>query len=329
MDKQDYFNSLLKRDFIRYVLLKEPEYNEEEISTKLKSKIDADLLYERMNRHIPELLEKYLSPAKFKDKSGKVAEVLPEGINPDIAETIRAEFEEIAGKEYSAVNFMPDILAQIERLTWVQGVDDMAQNMRRFVADLKKMSAHQAGVFPIAPTHYDLKEKFEVAKRISARERIMRSNDKDIADFIEALTSYCRDLCGIQLSLTLSKLYSEIAESKDIADIIDRFDRIGSEARKEIESSLKGSASNTEWEDEYKSAFPMDFYGRNVEGINAAKAFQMVLLLNLSRHEEVLKEKGYIDNKGELRFFIGGRFAEVADYATVIETLFVPDVSKD
>lgn len=318
MDKQDYFNRLLKRDFVRYVLLKEPEYSDREISAKLKSEIDADRLYERMKRHIPELLQKHLSPAKLKDQPGKVADVLPEGINPEIAETIKAEFNDVAKREYSAVNFMPSILAQIERLTWAQGIDDMAQNLRRFVADLKRMSAHQAGIYPIAPTHYRLKEKFEAAMHISARERIMKDNDKDVADFIEALTEYSRDLCGVELSLILSKLYAEIAESKEIADIIDRFDRIGSEARKEMESSLKDFTPVTEWEDEYNRLFPMDFYERNVEGISAAKAFQMVLLLTLSHHEKELRVNGYIDDNGELRFFINERLKCIADYGEIV-----------
>lgn len=302
MTKQEYFSILLKRDFIQYILLKEPEYTDKEISRKLMSKIDVDLLYDRIKVHIPVILDKYLSPLKIKGENGKDVEVLPDWLKVDIVYDIVDEYKNLIAEEYKTINFMPAILAHIERLTWAQGVDDMAHNLRRFVNDLLKMSTHLAKITPAYPHHYELKEKFEAAKHISIREFLMQDNYKDIADFLEAVTLYCRDLCGIALSLQISQLYWDIAHSNEITGLIDKFDKIHAEAEQESHT-LKELPNNEIWDKEYKVVFPMDFYQRNVEDIDAAKAFQMLFLQALARHEKDLKDQHYISANGEIVLF--------------------------
>lgn len=307
MEKKEYFNTLLKRDFIRYVLLKEPEYTDEEISGKLKSKIDVDLLYQRLKSLFYQIVNKHLSPERVKSKDGKVVNKLPSWLTIELSDEIIEEYKALIAKEYTAVNFMPGILSHIERLTRAQGVDDMAHNLRRFVADLKQMSTHMANIGHVSKEDYRLAEKYEDAERITLREHLMQDNGKDIMIFLEALTEYCKDRCRVELSLQLSRLYADIAASTEIDSIIKKFDSIHSAAKNEYEK-LSGLESVEEWDKEYRQRLPMDFFERNVEDINAAKAFHMVLLLALSRHEEELKHQGYIDPKGEIILFTNPRY---------------------
>ncbi|MCH5326669.1 MAG: hypothetical protein J1E29_05650 [Duncaniella sp.] len=256
MEKSEYLDKLLKRDFIRYILLKRPEYTDEEVSRHLKSKIDSDLLYDRIKVLIPQVLEKYFTADKCKTSEGKIAETVPAGMDISVADKVEAEYESMIEREYSAINFMPDIIACIERLTWAQGVDDMTKHLRQFQIELRGLSKHFADVVQSTPKYYDLKEKREAAERITPREYLMRDNYKDVADYIEALRLYCRDLCGARLSMQLSRLYSDIADSPEIERLIEKFETLAATAARES-ADLEGLEAVPEWDEEYVRMLPL------------------------------------------------------------------------
>lgn len=301
MEKKEYLVGRLRNDFIRYVLLKEPRYSDEEISRKLKDKIDAELLYQKIKVHIPALIDKYLSPEKLKDKNGKFVDELPQWLTPQIAEQVVAEYRAIISREYSALNFLPDILAHIERLTWAQGVDDMAVNLRRFVSDLRAMAAHYHTFTPCSPEHYEIEPKYEAAKRITIGEHVMRNNDRDIADFLAAMRAYCSDLCLMHISIMLSKLYADLAASPAILGLIDKFTHLHHEAEAALQT-LPAEAP-AEWSEEYNRLIPIPFFEQNIEDIAPAAAFQTILLTTLAHHESLLRRENGLSDKGELTIF--------------------------
>lgn len=88
MEKKEYLAARLRHDFIRYVLLKKPLFSDEDISRKLKEKIDADMLYDNIKKHIPAVIDEYLSPERLKDKNGNFVDELPEWLTPALADKV-------------------------------------------------------------------------------------------------------------------------------------------------------------------------------------------------------------------------------------------------
>lgn len=301
MNRKEYLAARLRHDFIRYVLLTKPRLSDAEVSRRLRSKIDADSLYQKLKEHIPVVINQFLSPEKLIDAAGKPVAVLPEWLTPAIADKVAAEYCAKVESEYSAVNFLPDILAQIERLTWVQGVDDMAVNLRRFTADLADMEAHYANIPDCKPNHYEIDEKFAAAKRITIGEHVMQSNHRDIADFHAAMTAYCTDLCAAQIARVLSKLYADLAASPTLLNIIDKFARLHREAEAELHTLPTDIAA--EWDDEYNRLVPVPFFENNIEDIDAPKAFQAIFITALAHHETILRSQGALSPTGELTLF--------------------------
>lgn len=302
MTKQEYFNTLLKRDVIRYIVLQKPRYDDTEVARKLISIVNVDLLYDRMVAHIPSVLDKYLSVDKIKDAEGNIVKTLPEWLDISLAQKVVKEFSSLIAGECSMDTTVSEIITRIEKLTWVQGVDDMVHNLRRFIKDLRNTSAHYAKVYRNEAALEEIKEKYDDARRVTLREHVLKDNDKDVTAFLEALTIYSRDLCVVEISRRLSRLYSDIASSEEINGIIERFTRIHAESQAEYDTFGKIGAHEG-WDAEYRIAFPMDFFERNIEDIDASKAFLMVFLQALSRHEAELKELGLLNKNGELIFF--------------------------
>lgn len=307
MTREEYLNARFKRDFIKHVLLQKPRFTDAEISKKLKSNIDADSVYDKMKALIPGVLDKYLSAERIKDSSGEAIDILPNWLNPGIADAILKDCIELIEKEYSSIDPMPSIMAQIERLTWAQGVDDMAHNLERFVGDIRNTAVHYCGSFVGDPSTYEINEKYEAAKRVTLRERITHNNHKDILDFLLALRAYCQDLCATEVIAYISKLYKKLADSTEINGLIERFKKIQTEAIKEL-LRLEATVNNSEWDKEYSAKIPTEFYERNVEDIDATGAFQMALLQALANHEESLKQQGYLSDEGEFVLFTNQQY---------------------
>ena len=302
MTKQEYFKDKIKGDFIKYVMLRKPFYSDEEISKKLKSRINSELLYDQMKKYIPEVIEEFLSTEKLKDEKGNLTNELPDYFTPDYPEKIVNAYREKIDREYTAKYFLPEIIKHIERLTWVQGVDDMIHNLRQFMSDLRATSSHLSQVSRTKPEFYNLKEKYEAARKVSLREHLMRDNYKDIVAFNEALANYCRDLCGEEMTLRLSMLYSAIADSDELKTIISNFESMYHYALQD-RSYYENLPVDKVMDAEYYSMVPIDFYERNLEDVDAPKAFMISLLQLMAQHENELKKDGCLTNEGEIEIF--------------------------
>lgn len=307
MDKQEYFNSLLKRDFIRFILLKRPKYNDAEISIKLNQDIEANTLYHSFKSCIKPLLDKYFNSPELKDDSGKTVERLPNWLDNNLPGKIVAEYQALIDQKFPAINFIPQIIEHIERLTWLQGVDDMAHNLKNFIDSLNRTSEHFRKISPTRSVNYDLTEKYEAAKRITVREQLMQDNCKDVEEYIDTLRLYSRDLCEEIISNKLARLYCELAKSTQINALIDKFESIHSESLGELES-FSGIAEDEELVKEYNQHYPMDFFRRNVADVSEEDAFRMLFLLGLARHEESLKADGFVTAEGEICLFTNPGF---------------------
>lgn len=183
--------------------------------------IDPDTLYSRLKKHIPLIIEKHLSPSMIKDERGKTVNILPEAFSLDVSQHIVADIREIIAREYSYSDQLLQLIDKINVLKETVSTEEMKNLLLELKTDLKKRSKHYA---EIKRPHYQMKalrDKFEDAKRITVRERLMQDNNKDVEEYVDTLTSYCIDLCEVEVSLALARLYFDISESAELKNLID------------------------------------------------------------------------------------------------------------
>ncbi len=248
------------------------------------------------------LCDRHLAVSRLISEKGEVSDKLPEWLNPSLAQKITADYQHQILEDYSIDHFLPGIIVSIERLTWLQGVDDMARNLKDFVARLKKLSADYSRIPSTSPEQYDLQRKYEAARRIKVRERIKGGNEDDIMAFRSSLLHYSIDLCEALLYRQLSRLYADIAASPELNGLITRLEATHSQAQHEIDS-LVIADHPSEWDAEYSRLVPVDFFERNIEDIDAAMAFQMVLLQTFARNENTLRSQRFITPAGRISIF--------------------------
>lgn len=319
MEKKEYFDILLKRDFIRYVILRKPRLSPEEVSKKLLREFDINRLYHRMKDAMTAVCDKHLAFSKIQTPEGRTVKELPDWLNPDYAKEILADYELLIQKEFATENFQSSIISQIERLIWLQGVDDMAQNLRAFISEINKIAKDYANIPVSSSDQYDLQEKYDAARKITVKERILNSNDNDIILFRGALLDYAKALCESALYRQLSKLYSDIANSKELADIIDKFATLHKESTKEL-TTLSIPSHPEEWDEEYARLVPTEFFERNIDDVDAPMAFHMILLQSFARNEEKLKNEGFLTPNGEVWLFTNPIFHST-NRGDIIETI--------
>lgn len=188
-------------------------FNYKDSVAQLRKTIDPEPLYDRLKKHVPEIIEKYISLSKIMDDKGKIVEVLPDDLNIDVSDYVVDEIKKHISSDYSYKEHLPKLKAEIERFEAVCNKEEMKILLEKLKEDLEDRARHFNN---INSPHYQLdalSEKYEDARRITLREFLMKDNNKDISDFTEALTSYCMDLCEVEISLALSNLYSDVANS--------------------------------------------------------------------------------------------------------------------
>lgn len=307
MDKEEYFSKKLKRDFIRYALLQKPRFTAREISSKLKSSLDTDKIYHKIKCEITNTLNRHLSFDRLKNSAGELVTVIPDWLSPDIVKTIVTDYSVTISENFNKQKYLPALIQQIEKLTWAQGVDDMADNLKVFLSNFKS-AAHLYSNMPRPEYNdYEIKEKFEAAKRITVREHIFRDNSEDIIALRSAILGYAQEMCEIEMYRQLAELYTDIAETPELVNMISAFEKAHLHGEAELEA-MGHIPANEEWDQEYNRLVPVEFYERNVEDIDGAIAFHMVLFQAFSRNEDYLIREKYLTHDGELRIFTSPRF---------------------
>lgn len=318
MDKQEYFGILFRRDVIRYVILRKPCLSSEEVSERLQRRIDVESINRRLKKAVVPTIDKYLALRRIKDKRGGFLSVLPEWLNPALVDEIVKDFQRQINKECDFESLISSILAQIERLTWLQGVDDMAENLCVFLEESGRLSKDYAEIKAPAPEDYDLLKKYKAAKRITIKERILGNNDEDVAVFRGAMVAYARSACETAIHKYLAEVYACIAGSTEINGLIARFSKIVEEAKAEL-SAFRLPEHPDEWDAEYNSLVPVAFFERNIEEVDAAMAFHMVLLQAFARHEADLRRQSLISDNGELSIFVKGNILNDNTLSTLFQ----------
>lgn len=307
MTKQEYISQRAKQDFIRFVLLRTPRLSSREAARKLTEAMDTDGIAKEMKTLIDSRIDSDLSIEKIKDSDGKILRVIPDWLNPDLAESIVSKYRDTIQLRFNKESCLPGVLHHIEKLTWSQGVDDMIDHLETFLAMLTLASKHCAEINHPDLPDFDLKDKYEAAKRVTVREKLMGDNDKDVLEFRNALTDYVREWCQVEMYAHLSRLYSEMASDIRLHEIISAYGKAKLQAESELKATLR-LCSNAEWEADYRQLMPIGFFEKNIEDIDATMAFHMILFQSFANHEEYLRNNGLLTQSGELRIFTSPSF---------------------
>ena len=190
------------------------------VHSLLRKAVNAEHLYDKLKRRIPAVVEKHLPSELIRDEKGRVVNVLPENLDIAIADRIVADFKEVIAEEYSLSEHLRNLMSRIENMKASLETEETRSILAKFIEDLKKHARHYAEIQRPDFRLKELRKKYEDARRITVREHLMQDNNKDVADFAEALASYAADLCEVEVSLALARLYSDIAESPELTGIL-------------------------------------------------------------------------------------------------------------
>ena len=244
MNKEEYFDWRLKRDFIDHVLLQKPLLNSKEVSGRLiRSTTD---LYYKLKTMIKPVCEKALSKEKLK-QDGNYVNKLPEWLNQnivgEITDNFKAEIRTSGILEY----YREELFYAIEKLTWQQGVDDMSLNLQDFISYLRRETKQYEAMPKPDEEKYSIQKLETNAKRITPREFLAGDNYKDILAFRDALFQYSEEMCEYEVYKILGNFYREILSSGRIESIIAKYKNIQAEAEKE-KGEMKNLDPKEEWD---------------------------------------------------------------------------------
>lgn len=301
MDKTAYFESLLRRDFLRYVFLRTPSLAAAAVVGRLMESIDSGDRISQLKIDIRDVIN--LHTERRHDKDAVPAGHLAPWLAPGIVDDITADYSARLDTALSPTACVVSLMKRIERLTWLQGPGDMAECIRIFIDKMTRLAAG-FGDMPVAGPSYDcLLGDYESARRITVAERITGSNTGDVTRYTDTLHEYARARCEEILYGRLADMYLRVAEAPALRQILDRY-RAMSQIR-----PIPDPERNPAWDTEYNHLIPVDFYERNIDSIDGAMAFHMVLLQSFARHEDELRAEGVLGDDGELRIFTGETFS--------------------
>ncbi len=322
MEKRDFFAKLLKRDFIKCVLLRKPKFSQDEINARLDACFEGVDPYTRMKGAITEVFERRAS-IELLTVNGRTVQKLPDWLNPELAEIIADDFTKEIQQLCPPQIYVDRIIDQIERLAWCQGVDDMAVNITNYTYHLAKKAAQYRNIPLIPSDNYYLQAKYLLARRRTLSERVRKTNDQDILAFRGALLDYCTSLCETILYRRLANLYTEIATDSRIAELVTRFSAAHAAADNILASLNPSEGASAPWLEEYARRVPLAFFETNIEDVDSAMVFQIMLLQAIARNEQAMRDRGYLTPDGKMRLFTapgrdGLRWVDT-DFAFIID----------
>ena len=252
MSKEEYFASCLKRDFIRFVLLRKPRFTNRDVSLKLRGQIAPGYLCDKVDALVDGVIRQAVEGVDAAIKAGAVCMSQPGWLGNLIATELKRVFEKAVSDVFDVQKAISRLTDVIEQLTWLQGVDDMAANLRAFVGDLKddmrSMSDLDSGSVRF---DYELERKFDEARHISLRERVMGDNYIDVLELSSAVNAFAKDECKRLMYRHVAEFYSRILADFSILGYISAFETAHRIANIEIEKLVVPNVE-VEWADEYK-----------------------------------------------------------------------------
>lgn len=306
MDKKEYFESLLRRDFLRYVLLRTPYLPEDNVVEQLMDAVAATVDIRQLKDGIRKVIDEHISGRHTGQPVSSAR--LAKWLSPGIVNDIMADYAGRLDARLSAERAVSVVVSHVERFTWLQGIGGMAVCLKRFL-DKAYLRADEYEHVPAGgPEYGSLLEKYDAAAHISLMEYVTGGNSTDVAEYLSELEAFARARCEEVLYSKIGDLYRSVSGSQELHRLANNFDsmRPGLSA-----VPVYVPAPQPAWDAEYRRLVPVDFYERNIASIDGSRAFQMVLLQTFARCEDELRAEGTLCPDGELQIFTAGTFSPI------------------
>lgn len=273
---------------------------------------------QEMKSEIRNTCDKYLDLNFLRTDNGSFVSEMPSWFSPSLIGKIVNDYKSVITKICTCNDILTALTSKIERLTWIQGAKGMADNIHDFIKEAGYISKSYADIPVAFVNEEELHLKYEQACRVTLKEKITKSNSDDILSFRDVLIIQAGNACESALYGYISKLYHDIATSAELSALIERFDELYKTASNLID--IRNSAiRNAVWDKEFSRLFPIDFFKRNIEEIDETTAFQLFFLQHLARHEDDLKNSGFLTDSGELSIFTNRELENIE----LLDTLFL------
>ncbi len=321
MDKKEYLNNKLKRDFLQYSLLQEDSLPAKAIANMLFKVVDFRRFIQESKIEIERLLSEYLSFDKVKI-DGKLSNELSGALEFGLHETVISKFKEYLDTleiKKTPTIILNKIIHSIEKLTWSNGIANMDLAIRLLVEKLDSSSKSYERIQLPVISESELVSKYKEAKENTFLERIKGDNLDDIIEYRNALREYVEVKCENMVYESIKDALNSICLDGIFIQLQDNFKAL-QEYASQIKNTLPELEPNVEWDEEYNKLIPTDFYYRNVEGITAEQAFHMVLFQFFSKNEKWITENEMLKN-GELCVYTNVKNYSLAELLSKLEEL--------
>lgn len=302
MEKKQYLENKLKRDFLRDSLLQEDSLPAGEIADKLYGTVSFSDIINEGKEQIDLLCDKYLSFDSLK-VSGDLSDQLPVNYEIEVKDRMTESFQtwlDSKANDSLLASALGVVRRNIERQTWSNGIVNMSEAIDYLISRFRSSSLSYSRLEEI-PSDSVLLEKYANAKNRTFIEKMSGGNVDDIIEYRNALKEYVTLVCHNALYSKVSTLYSELSAAPLFNSIKANFKSFEDYAHS-LQQSLTDAEPVAAWDKEYDRIVPTDFYCRNVENITPEYAFQMVLLQFFAHNEDWMLANGLLAN-GELQLF--------------------------
>ena len=147
----------------------------------------------------------------------EMGNVLDEEVNMDmkekVVEELKTMYKGIITESGIVGKLMENVMTLAEKAKRETSREVVNRELMKAANNLKQYANNRLLFVPEAPCQEsDVKEKYELAKRITVMEHIMQNNEKDVIDFYRTLISRTEWECRNQIEIQTSQVLKDIAE---------------------------------------------------------------------------------------------------------------------
>lgn len=312
MDRSDYLNIRLQKDFYDLLILRKGGKSAREIAGALEVTASGVMgseelrkLREESSRYMRALIEKELSFDRIKEGDSFVKH-LPAGFGPELVTKIVEEYKAFLksdkmAKPESAVCAL--LLKKIEKESWRSGLLNMSEGISLFLERTAAKARDYRACARPADYSQTLADAYAKAGRSTLLGKLSSGNTDNIialrSCMVEAATLECENATYNDVADFLQSV-ADNAQLRAIAGYVAKI----REAASQNVLNLPEVEPVAEYDALYGQIFPVGFYSRNIEKVDVYKAFYMLAMYALARYENELKSEGYLKD-GEIRVFSG------------------------
>lgn len=308
MERADYFETSLKRDLLKYIILRENGKSAQQIADALEvtasGLMGSDVLRslgEESSREMKSLIEREFSFDKIKDGDSFVR-TLPEGFGPELITKVVDEYRMFLKSDRMAkpeAQVCDLLVRKIEKEAWRSGLKNLSEGISVFL----ERTAAKAREYRACARPADYREELASLYEKAGKHSLFSGHTDDIIALRSCMKNAAELECRNATCEDVADFLQSIADNSRLKDIAAYADRIVAYAS-QLGAQLPDVGCDEKFEAEYGKIVPIRFYSRNIEKVDEYKAFYMLVMYAFARYEDTLSAKGYLAD-GEITMFAG------------------------